>query len=83
MNLHITLLFILGVQIALCLLGHAGGLSVGEDPLVRVELSGERLCGMKSFATLATRVYLLFLLLLCLVLSTLNRKIQRNHNEVC
>ncbi|XP_063848510.1 uncharacterized protein LOC135093302 [Scylla paramamosain] len=80
-NLHITLLFILGVQIALCLLGHAGGLSVGEDPLVRVEPSGGRLCGKKHFATLATRVYLLFLLLLCLVLSTLNRKIQRNHNE--
>lgn len=80
-NLHITLLFILGVQIALCMLGHAGGLKVGEDPLVRVEPSGGRLCGMKPLATLATRVYLLFLLSISLILAAFNRKIQRNHNE--
>ncbi|KAG0720761.1 Metabotropic glutamate receptor 3 [Chionoecetes opilio] len=81
-NLHITLLFILGVQIALCMLGHAGGLSVGEDPLVRVGAGGERECGLKPFATLATRGYLVVLLLLCLVLAACNRKIHRNHNEV-
>lgn len=82
LNLHISLLFIVGVQMALCMLGHAGGLSVGQDPLVKVEASGGRLCGMKPLATLATRVYLLFLLLLCLLLAAFNRKIQRNHNEV-
>ncbi|XP_050688042.1 metabotropic glutamate receptor 5-like [Eriocheir sinensis] len=81
LNLHISLLFIVGVQMALCMLGHAGGLSVGQDPLVKVEASGGRLCGMKPLATLATRVYLLFLLLLCLLLAAFNRKIQRNHNE--
>lgn len=67
---------------ALCMLGHAGGLSVGQDPLVKVEASGGRLCGLKPLATLATRVYLLFLLVLCLLLAAFNRKIQRNHNEV-
>ncbi|XP_071527239.1 uncharacterized protein [Panulirus ornatus] len=80
-NLHVSLLFMLSVQGALCVLGHAGGLGIGEEPLVKTGLDGERQCGQKRTATLATRVYLILLLFLSLILATVNRKIQRNHNE--
>ncbi|XP_068246040.1 metabotropic glutamate receptor 2-like [Palaemon carinicauda] len=80
-NLHISLIFMVGVEGVLCMLGHAGGLGIGEEPLVILASDGSRLCGQKRVATLATRIYLILLLVLCLVLSTLNRKIHRNHNE--
>nr|XP_053649863.1 uncharacterized protein LOC128700607 [Cherax quadricarinatus] len=81
-NLHVSLLFMLSVQGALCVLGHAGGLDIGEEPLVKNGLNGNRQCGQKRIAILATRVYLILLLFLSLILATVNRKIQRNHNEV-
>ncbi|XP_042215328.1 uncharacterized protein LOC121861543 [Homarus americanus] len=80
-NLHVSLLFMLSVQGALCVLGHAGGLTIGEEPLVKIGSDGNRQCGQKRIATLATRVYLILLLFLSLILATVNRKIQRNHNE--
>nr|XP_053649824.1 uncharacterized protein LOC128700567 [Cherax quadricarinatus] len=80
-NLHVSLLFMLSVQGALCVLGHAGGLGIGEEPLVKNGLNGNRQCGQKRIAILATRVYLILLLFLSLILATVNRKIQRNHNE--
>ncbi|XP_066957972.1 metabotropic glutamate receptor 2-like [Macrobrachium rosenbergii] len=81
MNLHISLIFMVGVEGVLCMLGHAGGLGVGEEPLVILASDGSRLCGQKRVAILATRIYLILLLVFCLILSTLNRKIHRNHNE--
>ncbi|XP_069158692.1 uncharacterized protein [Procambarus clarkii] len=80
-NLHVSLLFMVSVQAALCMLGHAGGLLTQEEPLIKIGLDGNRQCGQKRIATLATRVYLLLLLFLTLILATVNRKIQRNHNE--
>lgn len=80
-NLHLSLIFMVGVEIVLCMLGHAGGLGVGEEPLVLMTNDGSRQCGQKRVATLATRVYLILLLAISLVLATLNRKIHRNHNE--
>ncbi|XP_069991854.1 metabotropic glutamate receptor 2 isoform X1 [Penaeus vannamei] len=80
-NLHVSLLFIMGVQGSLCVLGHAGGQGAGEEPLVKIGLDGERHCGENRVATLSTRIYLMVLLLITLVLGTLNRKIHRNHNE--
>ncbi|KAK3865710.1 hypothetical protein Pcinc_028696, partial [Petrolisthes cinctipes] len=81
--LHISLFFMVSVQAALCLLGHAGGTEAGEEPLlIKLDsVSAGRECGRKYLATLATRIYLVFLLLLSLVLAAVNHKIHRNHNE--
>ncbi|KAB7496293.1 Metabotropic glutamate receptor 2, partial [Armadillidium nasatum] len=81
-NLCISLIFMMGVQIAITLVGH---LEVIKDttstPLIELDANGLRHCKRDTLATAFSQGYIVVLLLFGFIFGMYNRNISRNHNE--